>query len=88
MRAVFGEELVLLGAEYPQMVVLDSDTSSSTQTRLFGQAYPDRFFNCGIAEGNMLGIAGGMAASGLVPVAAGLLLCGCLCFSGCAPGGR
>lgn len=43
MRAVFGEELVLLGAEYPQMVVLDSDTSSSTQTRLFGQAYPDRF---------------------------------------------
>ena len=70
MRAVFGEELVLLGAEYPQMVVLDSDTSSSTQTRLFGQAYPDRFFNCGIAEGNMLGIAGGMAASGLIPVAA------------------
>lgn len=52
------------------MVVLDSDTSSSTQTRLFGQAYPDRFFNCGIAEGNMLGIAGGMAASGLIPVAA------------------
>lgn len=46
MRAVFGEELVLLGAEYPQMVVLDSDTSSSTQIRLFGQAYPDRFFNC------------------------------------------
>ena len=70
MRAVFGEELVLLGAEYPQMVVLDSDTSSSTQTRLFGQAYPDRFFNCGIAEGNMLGMAGGMAASGLIPVAA------------------
>ena len=70
MRAVFGEELVLLGAEYPQMVVLDSDTSSSTQTRLFGQAYPDRFFNCGIAEGNMLGLAGGMAASGLIPVAA------------------
>ena len=83
MRAVFGEELVLLGAEYPQMVVLDSDTSSSTQTRLFGQAYPDRFFNCGIAEGNMLGIAGGMAGCLWSDSCSG-----CLCFSGCAPGGR
>ena len=82
MRAVFGEELVLLGAEYPQMVVLDSDTSSSTQTRLFGQAYPDRFFNCGIAEGNMLGMAGGMAALWSDSCS------GCLCFSGCASGGR
>lgn len=70
MRVVFGEELILLGKQYPQMVVLDSDTSSSTQTKIFAQAYPNRFFNCGIAEGNMLGMAGGMAAAGLIPITA------------------
>lgn len=70
MRVVFGETLRELAETYPNLVVLDSDTSSSTQTKLFGEAYPDRFFNCGIAEGNMVGIAGGMAACGLIPVAA------------------
>lgn len=70
MRMVFGETLRELAGEYPNLVVLDSDTSSSTQTRLFGEAYPDRFFNCGIAEGNMVGMACGMAACGLIPVAA------------------
>lgn len=70
MRVVFGETLRELGEAYPELVVLDSDTSSSTQTKLFGDAYPGRFFNCGIAEGNMVGIAGGMASCGLIPVAA------------------
>lgn len=70
MRAVFGEQLAALGAEYPQLVVLDSDTSGSTQTKIFGEAYPERFFNCGIAENNMLGMAAGMAACGCIPVAA------------------
>lgn len=69
MRVVFGETLRELGEAYPELVVLDSDTSSSTQTKLFGDAYPNRFFNCGIAEGNMVGMAGGMAACGLIPVA-------------------
>ncbi len=70
MRIVFGETLLELADAYPELVVLDSDTSSSTQTKLFGDTYPDRFFNCGIAEGNMVGIAGGMASCGLIPVAA------------------
>lgn len=70
MRVIFGETLKELADTYPNLVVLDSDTSSSTQTKIFGDAYPERFFNCGIAEGNMVGMAGGMAACGMLPVAA------------------
>lgn len=69
MRVVFGEALCRLGEEFPQLAVLDCDVSSSTQTRLFAQKYPERFFNFGIAEANMVGAAAGMAASGLIPVA-------------------
>lgn len=69
MRVVFGETLCRLGEEIPQLAVLDCDVSSSTQTRLFAQKYPERFFNFGIAEANMVGAAAGMAASGLIPVA-------------------
>lgn len=69
MRLVFGEMLCELGDEYPGMVVLDADVSSSTQTRLFAEKYKDRFFNFGIAEANMISAAAGMAACGLIPVA-------------------
>ncbi len=68
MRLVFGEHLVRLGAAHPELVVLDADVSSSTQTRLFGESYPDRFLNCGIAESNMVSVAAGMAAAGMRPV--------------------
>ncbi len=68
-RVVYGETLKELGAEYERLVVLDADVSASTQSHFFAKAYPDRFFNCGIAEGNMVGIASGFAASGLIPFA-------------------
>lgn len=73
-RVVFGEELVALGHEDPRIVVLDADVSSSTQTRLFAQAHPRRFFNFGIAEANMVSAAAGMAACGLVPVVSSFAL--------------
>ncbi|MBB6217287.1 transketolase [Anaerosolibacter carboniphilus] len=68
MRLVFGEMLCELGELFPQLVVLDCDVSSSTQTKLYGQKYPDRFFNFGIAEANMVSAAAGMATCGLIPV--------------------
>jgi transketolase len=69
-RVAFGQGLLELADEYPNLVVLDADVSSSTQTKLFGDQYPERFFNFGIAEGNMVSAAAGMAACGLIPVAA------------------
>ena len=66
-RQVYGEALVELGAEDPHIVVLDADASSSTQSKLFGQAYPGRFFNMGIAEANMASVAAGLASCGYVP---------------------
>jgi transketolase len=68
-RVVYGETLKELGAEYERLVVLDADVSASTQSHFFAKAYPDRFFNCGIAEGNMMAVAAGAAAAGLVPFA-------------------
>jgi len=68
MRIVFGQSLVELADRFPQMVVLDADVSTSTQTLVFGKAYPQRFFNVGVAEANMADIAGGMATCGLRPV--------------------
>ncbi|MCC6682144.1 MAG: hypothetical protein IT445_14680 [Phycisphaeraceae bacterium] len=69
MRQVFGETLVALADEFPDMVVLDADCASSTQTRQFATAYPERFFNMGIAEANMVAAAAGLSATGLIPVA-------------------
>ena len=66
-RTAYGETLVELGAQYPELVVLDSDLSGSTMSKFFAEAYPDRFFDCGIAEADMTGIAAGMAAEGLKP---------------------
>ena len=65
-RNVYGETLVELGAKNPNIVVLDADLSCSTQTCKFAKAYPDRFFNCGIAEQDMMGIASGLAYGGKV----------------------
>ena len=66
-RTAYGETLVELGAQYPELVVLDADLSGSTMSKFFAEAYPDRFFDCGIAEADMAGIAAGMAAEGLKP---------------------
>jgi len=65
-RESYGEALVELGAEYPELVVLDADLAAATKTGGFKKAYPDRFFDCGIAEGNMMGIAAGLATTGKV----------------------
>ena len=69
-RDAFGRALEALGAEHPDIVVVDADVSNSTRTEWFGKKFPDRFFNIGIAESNLVGIAGGLAASGKTPVIA------------------
>lgn len=63
-RDAYGESLVALGAEYPDLVVLDADLAAATKTGMFKKAYPDRFFNVGIAEQNLMGVAAGLAAAG------------------------
>ncbi len=68
-RDGYGKGLVALGAEHDDIVVLDADLAGSTKTGMFAKAYPDRHFNCGIAEGNMMSVAAGLAASGLTPFA-------------------
>jgi transketolase len=68
MRDAFGEALVSLAPEVPELVVLDADVSTSTRTAAFGKRHPDRFFNVGVAEANMVDIAAGMATCGLRPV--------------------
>ena len=68
-REGYGKGLVALGQEHDDIVVLDADLAGSTKTGMFGKAFPDRHFNCGIAEGNMMSVAAGLAASGLVPFA-------------------
>ncbi len=68
-RDGYGNGLVALGAEYDNIVVLDADLAGSTKTGMFQKAYPDRHFNCGIAEGNMMAVAAGLASTGLVPFA-------------------
>ena len=66
-RAAYGEALVALAEEYPELVVLDADLSGSTMSKGFATAHPDRFFNMGIAEANMTGVAAGLAACGKKP---------------------
>ena len=66
-RDAYGKTLVALGKSNPNIVVLDADLSKSTKTEAFGKAYPDRFFNVGIAEANLVGIAAGLASSGKIP---------------------
>jgi transketolase len=66
-RDAYGEALVELGGENPDIVALDADLSGSTKTGVFAKKYPERFFNMGIAEANMVGTAAGLAAVGKVP---------------------
>ena len=63
-REAYGKTLVEMGGQNPNIIVLDADLSKSTQTGFFSKELPERFFNCGIAEQNMIGIAAGLAASG------------------------
>ena len=63
-RVAYGKALAELGERYPNLVALDADLSGSTNSARFGAAFPDRFFNIGIAEANMIGIAAGLAACG------------------------
>jgi transketolase len=69
-RDAFGRALEALGADHPEIVVVDADVSNSTRTEWFGKKHPDRFFNIGIAESNLIGIAGGLAGAGKTPVIA------------------
>ena len=63
-RAAYGKALVKYAEEYPELVVLDADLSGSTMTASFAKTYPERFFNMGIAEANMAGVAAGLATCG------------------------
>jgi transketolase len=69
-RDAFGRALEALGANHPELVIVDADVSNSTRTEWFGKKYPDRFFNIGIAESNLVGVAGGLAGAGKTPVIA------------------
>jgi transketolase len=68
---VFGDYLIELGRKYENLVVLDADLSSSTRTNRFAKEFPNRFFNMGIAEQNMVGTSIGLAISGKIPVVSG-----------------
>lgn len=67
MRDALAEALVEIGSQDPRIVVLGADTSVSIKTSLFADRFPDRFFNVGIAEANMIGIAAGLALAGKIP---------------------
>ncbi len=67
MRQVYGETLVELGKTNPHIVVFDADVATSTRTILFGEAFPERFFDVGIAEMNMAAMAAGISTTGLIP---------------------
>jgi transketolase len=69
LRETYGQTLLELGMENQDIVVLDADLSRSTMTHFFAQKLPERFFECGIAEQNMISIAAGLAASGKIPFA-------------------
>ena len=66
-RESYGNALVELGAEYPNLVVLDADLAAATKTGVFKKAFPDRHIDCGIAECNMTGIAAGLSTMGKIP---------------------
>ncbi len=67
IREVYGNRLCELGATHGNIVVLDADVSGSTKSNIFGKLYPERFYNVGIAEANMVGMAAGMSTVGKIP---------------------
>ena len=68
-REAYGKALAEFGAEYENLVVLDADLAAATKTGTFKKAFPDRFFDCGIAENNLIGVATGMSLCGKIPFA-------------------
>ena len=68
-RESYGNALVELGKEHDDVIVLDADLAGATKTGIFQKAFPQRHIDCGIAEGNMMGVAAGLAATGKVPFA-------------------
>lgn len=68
-REAYGEMLVELGETYPELVVLDADLAAATKTSVFKKKFPERHIDCGIAEGNMMGVAAGLSLVGKIPVA-------------------
>ncbi len=78
-RQAFGEALAKLGEQYREIVVLDADLAKSTKSEIFGKKFPDRFFEMGISEANMIGVSAGMAFTGYLPFA---------CSFGCFLTGR
>lgn len=68
-RDSYGKTLVELGKEHKELIVLDADLAGATKTAMFRDAFPERHVDCGIAESNMIGVAAGLAASGMVPFA-------------------
>ena len=68
-REAFGETLVELGKKHPELVVLDADLAAATKTAVFKKSFPDRHFDFGISEANMMGVAAGLSLVGKIPVA-------------------
>ena len=68
-RESYGEALAELADKYPKLVVLDADLAAATKTGIFKKACPERFFDCGIAEANMMGVAAGLSTTGMIPFA-------------------
>lgn len=80
-RETYGKTLIELGKHNPNIIVLDADLSPSTMTRFFAEEFPDRFFDCGLEEQNMIGIAAGLAASGKTVFASTFaIFASCRCF--------
>ncbi len=71
LREAFGKELARIAPEFPRLVVLDADVAGGTGVHHFRKAHPDRFIQFGIAEQNMVAAAGGLAATGMIPVVTG-----------------
>ena len=69
IRDVYGETLAQLGKENPDIVALDADVGSSSKSIVFGKAFPERYFNVGVAEANMVAMAAGLATAGKIPFA-------------------
>ena len=74
-RESYGNALAELGDVYDNLYVFDADLAAATKTSIFKKKFPDRFFDCGIAEANMMGVAAGMAATGKIPFVSSFAMC-------------